>query len=453
MSLVTLIIAAVLQLVGIFFLTLFSTAFRRVHKKSSQKQLKSFGKRFFYRYIHDAFFPKHEYEGIFFSIICTQNIIRFTYAATVVIFFVLLDVFTNEGSLSAAWHEHPTAFLWSLLLLALFVIASFLIGDYLPRVIGTKLPEWSLRFSAPVASVLMTLVFPVTYLFLSVLQKMSRTVYFDHLLEPAAQAKQELIDIIQETDLKDSLDKQDKKLLASVLRFKEHSAREIMVPRVDVFGLTAETTIKEAASSLQAEGYSRVPIYRGNMDNIVGVLMYKDVLHKFMEYELNGNNPVILQAPVESIMKAPLYTPETKRISNLLQEFRKKQVHMAIVVDEYGGTEGIVTIEDILEQIVGEIADEYDDDEESFYTQTEGGWIVDARMSILDAEEQLGVRIPQDGDYDTIGGYIFHIAGTIPSKGFVIHHDEFELVVLRSTERCVEKVRIKPMLNIEKSDE
>ena len=129
----------------------------------------------------------------------------------------------------------------------------------------------------------------------------------------------------------------------------------------------------------------------------------------------------------------------------LLQEFRKKQVHMAIVVDEYGGTEGIVTIEDILEQIVGEIADEYDEDEEMFFAQNDGSWIVDARMNILDAEEQLGILVPQDGDYDTIGGYIYHRAGTIPSKGFVIKHDDFELEVLRSSERCVEKVRITPI--------
>ncbi len=450
MSLFTLIVAIVLQLLGAFFLTLFSTAYRRVHKKSSQKQLKSFGRRFFYRSIHDSFFPKHEYEGIFFSIICTQNFIRFTYAASVVCLLGWLDILPFEQKAGSVV-QYST--ILDIFLFLAAVIASILVGDYLPRVIATKNPEWSLRFSALPASILMTLVFPVTYLFLSVLQYMPRTVYFDHLHEPTAQAKQELIDMIQQSELKDNLDIQDKKLLASVLKFKEHLAREIMVPRVDVFGVTAETTIRDSAALLQSEGYSRVPIFRGNMDNIVGVLMYKDVLQKFMEYEQNGNNPAILQASVESIMKAPLYTPETKRISNLLQEFRKKQVHMAIVVDEYGGTEGIVTIEDILEQIVGEIADEYDQEEETFYTQTEGGWIVDARMSVLDAEEQLGIKIPQDGDYDTIGGYIFHVAGTIPSKGFVIHHDEFELIVLRSTERCVEKVRIKPTLTSEPLEE
>ena len=115
------------------------------------------------------------------------------------------------------------------------------------------------------------------------------------------------------------------------------------------------------------------------------------------------------------------------------------------MVDEYGGTEGIVTIEDILEEIVGEIADEYDEEANIFSPQPDGSWVVDARMTILDIEEKLGINIPQEGDYDTIGGYIYHRAGTIPTKGFVIHHDDFQLEVLKSSERSIEKVRIKPL--------
>src|SRR5262249_33403368 len=160
------------------------------------------------------------------------------------------------------------------------------------------------------------------------------------------------------------------------------------------------------AKLLENEGYSRTPVYRTTVDNIVGVLMYKDVLSKYREYEEKGNNPAILNAPIETIQKPVLYTPETKKISQLLQEFRKKQVHLAIVVDEYGGTEGIVTIEDILEQIVGEIADEYDEAEALFIPQSDGSWIVDPRISILDAEEHLGIKFPEEGDYDSIGGYI-----------------------------------------------
>jgi CBS domain containing-hemolysin-like protein len=138
-----------------------------------------------------------------------------------------------------------------------------------------------------------------------------------------------------------------------------------------------------------------------------------------------------------------LYTPETKKISQLLQEFRSKQIHLAIVVDEYGGTEGIVTIEDILEELVGEIADEYDINEEVMYSaMPSGGWIVDAKMSILDIDEELGIKIPHSPEYDTIGGYIFHRAGSIPSKGWKIHQDEFGLEILSSNDRSIGKIKI-----------
>ncbi|MFQ5729960.1 MAG: hemolysin family protein, partial [Waddliaceae bacterium] len=267
--------------------------------------------------------------------------------------------------------------------------------------------------------------------------------------EPLTQTKREIIDIIQKTKLRPELNLHEKKLIESVLRFKDRIAREVMVPRVDVFSLSAETPIHEAVKLIDEEGYSRIPIYKNTVDNIVGVLMYKDVLNKFMEYREKDNDPSILGAPIETIQKSVLYTPETKKISNLLLEFKKKQVHLAIVVDEYGGTEGIVTIEDILEEIVGEIEDEYDEEEELYFAQHNGSWIVDARMSILDAEQQLGIIIPQEGEYDTIGGYIFHRAGSIPSKGFVIHQEEFEMEILRSDERRVERVRIKPTAKTE----
>jgi CBS domain containing-hemolysin-like protein len=219
-----------------------------------------------------------------------------------------------------------------------------------------------------------------------------------------------------------------------------------MVPRVDVFSLSADTSIGEAAKLLQAEGYSRIPVYRNNVDNIIGVLMYKDILNKYMEFEIRNKDSKILETSIETIIKNVLYTPETKKISSLLQEFRKKQVHLAIVVDEYGGTEGIVTIEDILEEIVGEIADEYDEKEALFIPQPDGGWLVDARMNILDVEDSLGIEIPQTGDYDTIGGYIFHRTGSIPLKGTIIHHETFDLEIVRSNDRSVEQVRIKPIL-------
>ncbi|MFA6501683.1 MAG: transporter associated domain-containing protein, partial [Parachlamydiales bacterium] len=153
----------------------------------------------------------------------------------------------------------------------------------------------------------------------------------------------------------------------------------------------------------------------------------------------------LLNKPIENFVKPIIYAPENKKISKLFLEFKNKKTHLAIIVNEYGGTEGIVTIEDILEEMVGEIKDEYDIEEEKQYWQLPtGSFVIDAKMNIIDLEDQLKIKIPHSPEYETIGGYIFHIAGTIPSKGWKIHLEDFDIEVLISNERCIEKIRITP---------
>lgn len=437
MNALLLICASLFFLFGTFLLTTVSSAFRRLHKRESKRQMQSLGTLFFYRKLHLYLFPAHEFEGIFFSTICAQNIMRFCYGASLL--YLLLDVqlFSFLGTTSG-WF-------WVVGVLFCVLLFSLLIAEFIPRILGNRYPEAALRSSAPLASIYLLLTLPFSFPFLKFAQPFSHKIYFDYLNEPEAKVKQEIIEIIQDADTGGSLEALDKKIIESVVTFRDRIVREVMVPRIDVFSLPADTSIREAAVLLEEEGYSRTPIYRNTIDNVVGVLMQKDILRKYKEYEQKGNDESILNAAIETLLKNVLYTPETKKISHLLQEFRKKQVHLAIVVDEYGGTAGIVTIEDILEEIVGEIADEYDEEEDELFFKYENGvCTADARMNILDVEEQLGLKIPQEGDYDTIGGYIFHRAGTIPSKGFVIYHDDFKLEVVKSNERSVEKVRITP---------
>lgn len=440
MSFPTLLILLIILLIGLFCLTAINTAFRHLQRKEAKKQLNLTGKLFFYRYLSRSFFP-NEYEDLYFASILAQNVTRFCYAILSLLFLGQLhlimwsfDPHTQHSSLSLNW---PFGFLT---LAALFLLL-FLIGDSLARIMGNRYPELSIKLAAPLVSCFMVILFPVTFIFLKVFHRLPRTVYFDPSHEPTQEAKQELIEIIEESNLNTHLDPQDKKLIEAVMGFKDRIAREVMVPRVDIFSLSSDTTVEEAAILLYKEGYSRTPVYQDTLDNIIGVLMYKDILVKYMEFAKEGNREM-LQTPIANLVKNVLYTPETKKISHLLQEFRKQQVHLAIIVDEYGGTEGIVTIEDILEEIVGDIADEYDEEEALFIPLPEGGWLIDARMSILDIEEQLGIDIPQDGDYDTIGGYVFHETGMIPPKGYLIRKPHFELEVIRSNDRRVEKLRI-----------
>ncbi|MGZ3633659.1 MAG: hemolysin family protein [Parachlamydiaceae bacterium] len=439
MLLITYFFLTIFFLLGTFLLTALGTAFRRLHKYESKKQFQALQHFFLYRSFHRIFFPKQEFEGLYFSVICAQYVTRFCYALFAYLFLSHTALFeeTHQG--------HDFAIFWMSMALLGLLAVGFIFGDFLPRIFGTKLAETAIRLCARLASLYMFLAFPLILVFLKISRSLSQTIYFDHFQEPTTQAKQEIIEIIQKAELSPGISHLDKQLIESVLNFRDRVVREVMVPRIRMFSLSAETTIKEAAQQLCDEGYSRIPVYKSSVDNIVGILMYKDVLRKYMEYT-EHNHAKILETSIESISKPALFTPETKKISNLLQEFRKQQVHLAIVVDEYGGTEGLVTIEDILEAIVGDIEDEYDQEEELIKEDVDHTWIVDATLSIIDAEEMLGIRIPQEGDYDTIGGYIYHCTGAIPTKGFTIHHDTFEMEILSSNDRSVDKVRIKPIL-------
>lgn len=434
MSIALLSVSVIVFLLATFFLTAFSTAIRRIQKRDGKKTLKSLSKCSLYRFLKAHFFPHHDYDGVNFSLTCALAMTRFCYVLSAM-FLTLAFNSLADSSLSLAVQ---------IFIVIAFLLLFFIVGDFLPQIVGMRYPDLIVRRGIFAASLFMFMMAPITYPFFRLTRSLSRTLYFHPIREEGSQTQQDLLEMIQEAGINTQLDAHDKELIESVVLFRDRIAREVMVPRVNIFGLPAQIKIRDAAKLLGEEGYSRIPIYHQSMDNIIGVLMYKDVLAKYMEYEEKKDSK-ILDAPVETILKHVLYTPETKKISHLLQEFRKKQVHLAIVVDEYGGTEGIVTIEDILEEIVGEIADEYDEEETLFIPLSEGEWIVDARMGILDVEEELNISIPQEGDYDTIGGYIFHYAGTIPSKGYIIRTENFELEILRSTDRCVEKVRIKPI--------
>ncbi len=413
-----------LFLFGAFISTSLNSALRRIFNRDLA--LDALHPFFFYRKFHRHFFPHDEYEGLLVATLSAQSLMRFLYSAFSVI--MVFEISTQ------------TEILWLVPLIFLLYLIGFVFSEFLARIVGAAFPEGTIKVLGPLGSIIIILCFPITWT-LIVLSRSKFTLI--SVREPLSRTRKEIFDIIQRAHLGHELTVAERQLIESVLQFKERIAREVMVPRVDVFSLSADTSIMEAAKLIESQGYSRIPVYRNNVDNIVGVLMYKDILEKLMEYSQKGNDISILQAPIETIQKEVLYTPETKKISNLLLEFRKKQVHLAIVVDEYGGTEGIVTIEDILEEIVGEIEDEYDQEEEMFIARDSDSWIVDARMSILDMEEQFGIRIPQDGDYDTIGGYIFHRAGSIPSRGFIIHEEDFQMEILRSDERRVEKVILK----------
>lgn len=427
-------------LTGLFFFALFILtslmgACRQLHDRELKQELHTVLEVPLYGRLHRLIFPRENEESLLFVI---------RYAISIMQWGLLLSLCLLVWRGGAASISHEELVYYASLWAFLAILPLLFFADFIPRFLGMRYPKQVAAFTTPLALPFLLIALPFCGLFLNLSKWVVGAKRWQELSKSPSEIPPELLQLLQEASSSSDLAAHDRKLFEAVAEFRKRIAREVMVPRVDLFSLSSDTSIREAAHKLEAEGYSRTPVYRNGIDDMIGVLMWKDILHIYLE-AVDTNQLQILEEPIETIIKPPLYTPETKRISHLLQEFRTKQVHLAIVVDEYGGTEGIVTIEDILEQLVGDISDEYDKEEPLFTEHPEGGWIIDPRLTILEMEEHLGIQIPQEGEYDTVAGYIFHCAGAIPTKGFVIHHDTFRLEILESNPRSVDKVLIQPV--------
>ena len=238
---------------------------------------------------------------------------------------------------------------------------------------------------------------------------------------------------ITEADLV-NMDQRDRQMLRSILTLDISTAREIMVPRLDMMTAEVDSSLSEVADLMVKEGHSRIPVYEDSIDHIVGVIHSREVLHALAHPSS--------EQELKSLMNDPFIIPESKRLDDLLEEFQERGVQMAIVVDEYGGTEGLVTMEDLLEEIVGEIEDEVSRDREPLLETMElGGALVDARVSTEEVEELFGARIDSP-DVDTVGGYVYQALGRIPVAGDVVTTDRLQIEVVSVLGRRLRKLRI-----------
>jgi putative hemolysin len=228
------------------------------------------------------------------------------------------------------------------------------------------------------------------------------------------------------------IEKEEKKMIASIFEFGETLVREVMVPRIDVVAINIETPMLEAADVILRGGHSRVPVYRESVDNVQGILYAKDLLR----YLRDGRTDV----PLGKILRPAYFIPESKKVDELLQELQHRRVHMAVVVDEYGGTAGIVTIEDLLEEIVGEIQDEYDVEHPTVEPVDENEYLFDARVPLDEVNELLKVELPTEGG-DTLGGFIYSQLGKVPAVGDTIEYSGIAIEVLSVAGRRIKQVR------------
>lgn len=259
--------------------------------------------------------------------------------------------------------------------------------------------------------------------------------------EPPLVTEEEIMTLVDAGEEEGTIQQDEKEMIYSVLRLDETLAREVMVPRVDVIAIETGTPLAEARDIASGSGHSRLPVYEGSLDHVVGLLYAKDLL----EVWRTGRDDVAL----ESILRPALFVPETKRVSDLLRELRDARVHMAIVVDEYGGTSGVVTIEDLVEEIVGEIVDEYDTDEEEPYQKIkEDLYIFDGRIDLDDFNHLLDIEL-SDELGDTLGGYITGHLGRLPAEGETLMAAPYRLEVLSIDDRRIRKVRVSRLTETE----
>lgn len=223
-----------------------------------------------------------------------------------------------------------------------------------------------------------------------------------------------------ESQLFSNLEMSKQKMIKGIIQLSKKNVRDVMIPRVDVITIPSKIAIDSLLKTIESEGFSRIPVYQDTIDNIIGILYVKDLL-KYIPEKTK-------KIPINRIARKPLFVPETMPLDDLLVEFKKKKLHLAIAVDEYGGFAGIITLEDILEEIVGEIEDEFDEEVPDILKINKSTYEIDSRMPISDLNELLKINLPTD-EFDTLGGFVFDLFGEVPKKDEKIAYENFYFTI------------------------
>ncbi len=307
-------------------------------------------------------------------------------------------------------------------------------GVALPQAWARYAGERTLALAWPVLTAALFVFWPITKM-LHALDLPVRRLSGHHEAEngKTTDVEQEILQLASEAQADGDVDPDEMEMIESVIEFHDIRVGEIMTPRTDISALSQETSRADCVAAIVRIGHSRIPVYEESLDKIVGVLYAKDLLPV----------PDSEDFDLRKVMRAPFFVPETKVLSDLLDQFRTQKVHMAIVLDEYGGTAGLVTIEDLLEEIVGEITDEYESAEPEQLKRIDPRTVeVDARMYVDDINDELHISLPEEEDYDTVGGFVFSTLGYIPTVGEEFEHAGVQFTVLEAEQRKINRIRI-----------
>jgi CBS domain containing-hemolysin-like protein len=244
--------------------------------------------------------------------------------------------------------------------------------------------------------------------------------------------EKEIQQLIDEGEQRGIISEDEGEMIQGIFSFRDTIAREIMVPRTDTVCAHSEMNIKDIIQLIIQSGHSRMPVYQDNVDNVIGTLHAKDLLGYWGTERFD----------VRSILRVPYFIPETKKISEVLKDLRDNKSHMAVVIDEYGGTAGILTLEDIIEEIIGEVMDEYDADEKLIVEHEDGSISVNARLDIEELEDYLNVELPE-GKFESVGGFVMSLLGKVPVTNEKLVFEDLEMVIEAANSRKIDKIRIR----------
>ena len=322
-------------------------------------------------------------------------------------------------------------------------IIVLIFGEVTPKSLAKEMPERVATAVSPFLALLMALMTPLTWLFTQWKKLLGR---FVHSGEADTITEGELMTMVSEAENDGELTDRESELIRSAIEFDDVEVEEILTPRVDVVAVEDDIPLEELAQTFAESGYSRLPVYHGTIDNIIGVVHEKDFYIARLKKATK----------IDDLVVPTLYTTGSTQISQLLRTLREQHHHLAVVVDEYGGTEGIITLEDILEELVGEIWDEHDEATEDFRKQSDGSWLVSGSASVDDLYEELDLPEEEDIDSNTVNGLVQEKTCHLPKVGDRFTLGEYDGVVTRTAKRRVTEVRLTPAApaeDAEKDDE
>lgn len=318
------------------------------------------------------------------------------------------------------------------------VVLTFMIlilSEITPKVIAINNPLKSARQVSSFIYVLFKLLTPLSSLIAN-----STLSLEERLPKPGSKmTSEDIMTMAEVSEQEGSIKSDEREIIENVIEFGTTTVREIMTSRVNIVAISTGNSLDEVLNIIREKGLSRMPIYENDLDNILGVIHSKDVLPYI--------NSDIERTTINwrTIARKALFVPSTKKVDGLLRDFQQEKTHIAIVVDEYGGTEGLITLDDILEEIVGDISDEYDDIEENLYTRFKSGvYVFDAKIDLDDVEEVLGVELTsEEDDFETLGGLVYHLTERIPNVGERVYYKSLEMTIHSVQNNRVKKLRVK----------